>query len=367
MSTSGHEDIEDEEEWHLNAEPSYSKWCFKDEGGLKLSAEEREALPADLIDYMIQPLEVSSRLMSFEGDDWQAEIAAVLSAFQGLRDRGVRFITSATTGFHIHIGFGSEIMPLRTAKSILQLCTAFEDRIDALYSTSRIDENAAVNASPGRHLNAGLAWHFQNNEKIDFGPNIFHWLTSIEEASSFEALGEFFRNYRPNRERKTTAHYSTLNLDNLYAAPHADEDADPIGTIEFRQHGGTLDFEAIVSHILLKQALVSFCHTSTDKDFLQLFAHVSNPTFRLSDLVRSIGGSKELLRYHEERRPYATVQAKHFDYQRTTDGLKNCKSDHCPLVKLEAQALAEDHERNNWPAASSKIHAKHQADAYAQM
>ena len=71
VNASGHEDIDDdEEEWHLNSEPSYSKWCFKDEGGLKLSAEEREALPADLIDYMIQPLEVSSRLMSFEGDDW---------------------------------------------------------------------------------------------------------------------------------------------------------------------------------------------------------------------------------------------------------------------------------------------------------
>ena len=68
IKSSGHEDIDDADEWHLNSEPSYSRYCFKDEGGMKLSAKEREALPADLIDYMIQPLEVSSRLLSFEGD-----------------------------------------------------------------------------------------------------------------------------------------------------------------------------------------------------------------------------------------------------------------------------------------------------------
>jgi hypothetical protein len=112
--------------------------------------------------------------------------------------------------------------------------------------------------------------------------------------------------------------------------------------------------------------MVSCCHTSTDKEFLQLFAHISNPTFRLSDLIRAIGGSEELLRYHEERRSYVTVQAKDADYQRTIEGLQNGEFDFCPLVKLGAQASVEDHERNNWPAVSNRINAKHQAGAYGQ-
>ena len=141
----------------------------------------------------------------------------------------------------------------------------------------------------------------------------------------------------------------------------------PIGTIEFRQHGGTLDFEAIVSHILLKQALVSFCHTSTDKEFLQLFAHISSPTFRLSDLIGAIGGCRELLEYHEERRSYAKAQAKEEEYKDAVVTLNNGRFDSSPLVKLGAQAFIEDADRNNWTAVSNKIHAKHQAGAYAQM
>jgi len=367
LKSTGHEDPEDDEEVLNLDEPSYSRWTFKDEGGLHLSKQERETLPADLMDHMIQPLEVSSRLFSFETDDWKAEIAAVLGAFQELRDRGVVFVLNSSTGFHIHIGFGSEIMPLRTAKSVLQLCTGFEDRLDALYSTSRIDENAVTNVAPGRHFNAGLAWHFKNNERTELGPNIFHWLTSIEEASSFEELSNFFCNDIPGCRRKTNAHYSTLNLDNLWAPPYGEEFGDPIGTIEFRQHGGTLDYEAIISHILLKQALASFCHTSTDKEFLQLFAHISNPTFSLTDLMFSIGGCKDLLRYHEERRSYPQVQARHAEYERTMEGLKNGEFDHCPLVKLEAQASVEHHERNNPLAVQNKIYAKHQAGAYGEM
>jgi hypothetical protein len=373
IKSTGHENIDDEECWDLNSEPSYSRYCVKDEGGLYLSAKEREALPSQLMDHMIQPLEVSSRLLSFASGTWREELETVLSAFDDLRAKGVRFITNASTGFHIHVGFGSEIMPLRTAKSVLQLCTGFEDRLDALYSTSRIDENTSTNAPSGRHFNASLAWHFKNNEKTELGSNIFHWLTSIEEASSFEQLGNFFHNNIPNCSRETNGHYSTLNLDNLYAPPYASrssEDSDPhlqpIGTLEFRQHGGTLDFEEIVAHISLKQALVSFCHTSTDKDFLQLFAHISNPTFRLSDLIRAIGGGEELLRYHEERRSFSQVTARQAEYERTIEGLQNGEFDYCPLVKLGAQASVEDHERNNWPAVSARINAKHQAGTYGQ-
>jgi hypothetical protein len=261
-------------------------------------------------------------------------------------------------------------MPLRTAKSVLELCTGFEDRLDALYSTSRIDENAATRFPDGRHFNAGLAWHFKNNEKTELNHNIFHWLTSIEEASSFEELGNFFRNYIPNSSGHTTGHYSQLNLDNLFAAPHASddpEDEDPIGTIEFRQHGGTLDYEAIVSHILLKRTLVGCCHIYSDKDFLQLFAHIPNPTFCLSDLIRAIGGGDELLRYHEQRRSFATSQAKEADYKRMVEDLHNGRFDDSSLLKLRAQAFIEDHERNNWTAVANKIQAKHQAGAYAQM
>ena len=373
INSSGHESVDDDEVWGDDIGDTYSRWCFKDEGGLYLSKKEREALPDVLDNYTIEALEVSSRCFNFEGDDWQKELRLVLDAFHELEARGVLFVTNATTGYHIHVGFGQMVMPLRTAKSVLQLCTGFEDRLDALYSTSRIDENAATNVAPGRHFNAGLAWHFKNNERTDYGPNIFHWLTSIEEASSFEQLGDFFRNDIPEQTNwteveQTNAHFSTLNLDNLYEGLHGDIGSTaPTGTIEFRQHGGTLDLATIVAHILLKQALVEFCHTSTDKKFLQLFAHISNPTFRLSDLIGAIGGSQQLLEYHESRRSFATAQAQKAAYEQTMAEIKDGWFDDCPLNMLENQASVEHYERNNWAAVSAKIQAKHQAGAYGQI
>lgn len=70
IKSTNHESLDDDDEVLNIDTPSYSKWNFKDEGGLHLSKQEREALPADLIDHMIQPPELSSRHFSFEKDDY---------------------------------------------------------------------------------------------------------------------------------------------------------------------------------------------------------------------------------------------------------------------------------------------------------
>jgi hypothetical protein len=369
IRSTGHESLDDDESISGH-EGDYGVWSFKDEGGLELSVTEQKALATTYNDwgiddnYEILPLEVASRILEFSDPTWQTEIATVISVFDDLRKAGVTFVTNSTTGFHIHIGFGAgngtPLIPLRTVKGVMEICTGFEDRLDALYSTNRINENSAV---AGQHFNAPLAWHFQHNKLTDFGPNVFHWLTTIEEASSFQQLGALFRNEVLNDRKDvymTNAHFSTLNVDNLFESEESG--CPPTGTIEFRQHGGTLNLEALVSHVLLKQALVSFCHSSTDKEFLQLFTQISNPTFRLSDLISAIGGCQELIEYHQERRSYSMKQARAQEYKDALADLKN--GEFKGLVALQAQAFVEDYERSNWAAVSNKIHSKHQAGAY---
>ena len=98
-----------------------------------------------------------------------------------------------------------------------------------------------------------------------------------------------------------------------------------------------------------------------------MFAQIPNPTFRLSDLIRAIGGGNDLLHYHEERRSYATSQVKEAEYKGMIEALNSGKFDESSLLKLGAQASIGDHERNNWTAVANKIQAKHQVGAYAQM
>lgn len=257
-------------------------------------------------------------------------------------------------------------MPLRTAKTVLQFCTAFEDRLDGLYSTDRIDENCAEAAAnnPGTHFNAGLAWHFQNNKATDFGPNVFRWLASSEEASSYKDLGQFFRNqvtYANGVEQTTNAHYSTLNLDNLYGEFWQA----PKGTIEFRQHGGTLDIAAIFAHVELKRAIVTYCHFASDLKFLELCQQVSNPDFKLSSLCQAIGLSNQLIAYHKQRTSVVAENRLLADYHSAIADLAEGKVS--GLEALKAQSFIEHCERNNWAAVSAKIHSKKMNGAYADL
>lgn len=362
--STGWETLDDDEPIECGTE--YSRWSVKDEGGLHISPTELQALEKHShgVKFHPQSLEVSSRILDFEAN-WEDEIRTVLSVFRALSDRGVRFITNSTTGFHIHVGFWDQGVPLRTAKSVLQFCTGFEDRLDALYSVDRIDGHFAENMANGLHFNAGLAWHFQHNPKTDFDPNIFHWLVSIEEAKSYDELGQFFCNNMPGDPEgfmdKTDAHYCTLNLDNLYSPPMG---TPPTGTIEFRQHQGTLDADDIIAHVLLKQAIVSFCHYAPDVDFLKLFPNIADPSFQLTDLLQAIHCRQDLIDRQTKRCSPITQVMKEGGHREIVERLENGQFQ--GVMALDAQNYVEYQERSNWKAVSDTINAKYAAGAYAE-
>jgi hypothetical protein len=320
-----------------------------------------EAAEINLFETRTHGVEISSRKFYF-AEDWKAELETVLGILYSFSQSGCKLITNATTRFHIHVGFGHEIVPLRTAKSVLQFCTAFEDRLDALYATDRIDVDCEESFNNGAHFNAGLAWHFQNNKATDFGPNVFHWLASIEETSSHKQLGAFFKNERPfDDEIVTNAHYSTVNMDNLYSDGHCN----PMCTIEFRQHHGTLVLHEIMAHIELKRTIVTYCHFASDLDLLQLCSQVSNPDFKLRSLCIAIGARTELVELYDNIYSSATEHAQKAEYNTALAKLAAGKQDE--LGDLELQSFVENYRRSNWTAIMSKIQNKKMKGTYADM
>jgi hypothetical protein len=320
-----------------------------------------EAAEINLFETRTHGVEISSRKFYF-AEDWKAELETVLGIHYSFSQSGCKLITNATTGFHIQVGFGQEIVPLRTAKSVLQFCTAFEVRLDALYATDRIDVDCEESVNNGAHFNAGLAWHFQNNKATDFGPNVFHWLASIEEASSHKQLGAFFKNECPfDDEIVTNAHYSTVNMDNLYSDGHCN----PMCTIEFRQHHGTLVLHEIMAHIELKRTIVTYCHFASDLDLLQLCSQVSNPDFKLRSLCIAIGARTELVELYDNIYSSATEHAQKAEYNTALAKLAVGKQDE--LGDLELQSFVENYRRSNWTAIMSKIQNKKMKGTYADM
>jgi hypothetical protein len=157
------------------------------------------------------------------------------------------------------------------------------------------------------------------------------------------------------------AHYSTLDLDNLNSPPMG---RPPTGTIEFRQHQGTLDAEAIIAHVLLKQAIVSFCHYAPDVDFLKLFPNIADPSFQLTDLLQAIHCRQDLIDCHIKRTSIIPQTLNEMAHNEVVEGLKNVQCQ--GVVALDAQNFVEYQERSNWKAVSDKTNAKYAAGAYAE-
>jgi hypothetical protein len=347
IDSTGHERWDEDAEI-FNSRPEFSQCVVKFEGGLFLSdAEQAFINPRET---RTLGVEVSSRKLSY-AENWKPELQAVLMVLYNFNQNGIKLITNATTGLHVHVGFGDYNVPLRTAKNVLQFCTAFEDRLDSLYSTDRIDVDCEESVKNGAHFNAGLSWHFQNNPVTDFGPNVFHWLVSIEEATSYKQLGAFFKNLCSfDIGLVTNAHYSTVNIDNLYSDGHCNT----MGTIEFRQHHGTLVLSEIMAQIELKRTIVTWCHFATDVQFLQLCSKVSDPDFTLKSLCKAIGARPELCQLYEDNFSAAAEHAEMIRYHTALAELKAGKSDE--LGDLELQSSVETYPRSNKTAVRNKIY-----------
>lgn len=182
---------------------NYNKWCLRrtfetvvlsdaEAKYIKIFDEDEDEDEADEAPE-VQSIKICSRKF-FVHENWQAEVQQVLETIRGYEIMGCSIITNETTQFHVHIGFGDTRMPLRTAKSVVQLCTAFEDRLDEIHSSTQIDQIPDARLPADRMVNASLGWHFSKNGNMNDSNNFCHWLGIIEECSTFEELGRLFLN-----------------------------------------------------------------------------------------------------------------------------------------------------------------------------
>ncbi|KAK3113209.1 hypothetical protein LTR53_009722 [Teratosphaeriaceae sp. CCFEE 6253] len=243
---------------------AFTHWAVKEDVML-LSAAESAALPEQ---YLVESVELASRKFDLLRDDWRGEIAKVLGVLRNLEDSGCRFFTNKSTGFHVHVASSAQGVPLRTAKNVMLLATAFERCFDELHAANRIAYPKRFRpscTSIGDFYHTPLSWWHLNNGKCESGDAmLYDWLASIEAQQTFADLNAICSvPYQTAMEkgifiRPTYGHSSSYNLDNLYAfAPGGRV----TGTLEFRQHAGTLDFLEIVNWVLLTTSM------GIDRDF----------------------------------------------------------------------------------------------------
>ncbi|KAK3723625.1 hypothetical protein LTR37_001506 [Vermiconidia calcicola] len=267
--------------------PSYSRWRVETDQ-LCLSAGEKAYLPTG---WSCESVELSSRKFFFSSDSWREEIAKVLQVLGQIESSGCRFITNQSTGFHVHVGNDTQPVPLRTAKNVFQIATAFERCIDELHTQPRITvakEDKYGQLCPvyyplslfhGEIFRELRAENERLGVKEEHSDTVLDRLARIEEASSYEGIGSHFRFMHPeiNDGYGTHGHFSSYNFDNLFAEEDADR-PEPTGTIEFRQHTGTLDLLEILAWVSLT------CSVSTS-DLLELLVRSIDPELSLQDFL----------------------------------------------------------------------------------
>jgi hypothetical protein len=177
---------------------------------------------------------------------------------------------------------------------VFQLTTAFERLIDQLHGAARIE---LPQDHSERHVFYPLSFFHTYGDQFDPEKGtksslLLDRLHKIELAKSYEDVGGFFDIVRPEiglDDLVVSGHNSCVNFDNLYPDPEMGRYAETlIGTIEFRQHAGTLDFLDIMAWTILTCKIVLFCGTATTSDFLDLIIRSVDPEFTLDKFLAEI-------------------------------------------------------------------------------
>lgn len=317
----------------------FDKWRLTPES-VALTKPEAQALPTS---YTVEGVELSSPKFWSGDESCFQEIYRLLLVLREIEARtGCRIVTNTTCGFHVHVGCGEESFQLAELKTLFQVATAFESRIDVLHTVTRITQSSvdAGDEAEWSHCNPP-SWFFTGGAGATSATDDMNVrLNIIDKATDINEFLDLFRVQRGPYHEYANGHYSAYNFDNLIWAEEDDLITD---TIEFRQHTGTLDFDAICAWVLLVTALVRFSyeHSQTEADRPDVVAWLKRRapilSFTVFDLLDVLGVDERAKAYYTRRLKPGAAQRRY----RTTVAKENQRSDTTAFVPLIARIEQE--------------------------
>lgn len=325
----------------------YQKWTVSSEHTVRLSNDEQLLLPDGFI---AEAIELKSPIFSLQDQDyWRGEINHVLTTLQDKLNSGqgrypsVRLLVNETCAFHVHVGKSddaSRIFTLRTIGNLYQLATGFERIIDELHSADRIKESTWAEptvdmADQNGYIRIPMFMPPSTGWKHDADPAISEEGTPLDWCRVIEDLTA--GNNDPNHTRTLSRALRHLtggsrlvayNLNNClvpdlwplpanngthvgasgsttHYSPNDPQRASNTWTIEFRQHGGTLDVRTVFAWVDVVTAMAGLAEHCADGGFLEreelhdiLQEHAEDASFEPSEFLENV------LKVSEETRDY---------------------------------------------------------------
>ncbi|KAL9119656.1 MAG: hypothetical protein Q9187_003786 [Circinaria calcarea] len=248
---------------HL-AKQDYSKWRVIDDSSIYILDE----IPST----QHQGVEIPSRILA--GSTAQSlgesldEIRQVISVLT--TNQPWTISTNVSTGLHVHVGNKTAGFPHRTLTNLAQTLYAFENQIQSIHPDERVNHYDSLFCNPMRTSFPRARDDIDN-------------LIAMQECPTVLAL----TNTAASGGKTGAYSFSSLRK---------------MGTIEFRQHRGTMDAEEICAWVEVVTGLVQWSHNAPSGVLLPLAvsALATDKRFGLMELLRVIG-KEHLVKYYRGR------------------------------------------------------------------
>ncbi|KAB2569136.1 hypothetical protein DBV05_g12188 [Lasiodiplodia theobromae] len=315
----------------------YQKWTVAPEPTVRLSNDEQLLLPEGFI---AEAIELKSPIFSLQDQDyWRGEINHVLDTLQNNfnSEQGlcpsIRLLVNETCAFHVHVGKSddaSRIFTLRTIGNLYQLATGFERVIDELHSADRIKESTWAEPTvdmvdQNGYIKIPLFTPPSSGWKRDADPDVSEegtpltWCKVIEDLTAGSNDPNHVVTLNRALQRLTGgSRLVAYNLNNCIVPdlwplpayrgtnvgasgsathyhPHDPQRASNTWTIEFKQHGGTLDVRTVFAWVDVVTAMTGLAEHCADGGFLEreelhdlLQEHAEDASFGPAEFLKDV-------------------------------------------------------------------------------
>lgn len=248
--------------WDTSDPPDYSNWHIARDSSI--------TIPKKIPGTNQKGIEIPSRILGGANRESLreslAEIRHVISVLTTNQPWTVT--TNSSTGLHVHVGNGRAGLPHRTLTNLAQTLYAFEPAIQLIHPVERVSPWSSW-SRPMRSSFPAANDHLDN-------------LLAIQECPSIDALA------------------ATAAGDGKAAAYNFRTLAKK-GTIEFRQHRGTIDPDEISAWVELVTGLMQWCHNVPSGVLVPLVMEAArDERLGLEELLRLVG-KRHLVEWYGRR------------------------------------------------------------------
>ncbi|KAL9117149.1 MAG: hypothetical protein Q9187_006318 [Circinaria calcarea] len=267
--------------------PEPTEWVMSYDSSIK-AAEERKLHP----EYRFTTLEISSRKLSSTPENLSASLDEIMRVIKIIKAQPFEVLVNTSTGYHVHVGNQTQGFQFQILKNFCLAVYGFSHAIESIHPLHRVS----------RRVHKGSVCL---PPSVVFSPTNGH-AANLLRIESCRTKDDLFDLMNPHELKQDAYNFMNLDPRKSYRDHLGIDQRGPLKTtIEFRQHTGTMDAEAVSSWAGVATGLIQWCHYVPSGVLLPMLLMLgTHPKFGTLELLKIIGKAHAVSFYGEPGRLY---------------------------------------------------------------